>query len=150
MSFWVFILCFDSDYLKMELCTLTLVKYMGCFLSHPWVAAVGLMNSMVLCAPAVWKHKQFLYEHFIYRCIGRFLPILMHITLKWLSKNILVNYEKLLQIWTEITSPKISNIFPLQVFNWVHHWGFMFLHSVCCDLPFPDVYQPGPETMIFQ
>lgn len=111
MSLWVFILCLDSDYLKMELCTPILLKYMGCFLSHPWLSTIGLMNPVILFALAAWKQKQFLCEHFMQRSKGQFLPILMHITSKLLSRTILVNCLKLLQIQNEITSFKMSNIF---------------------------------------
>ena len=111
---------------------------MGFFLSDPWLAAIGLMNPMVFCALAAWKHKQFLREHFMYRHKGQFMPILKHRTLKFLSKNMLVNCEKLLQVRNKITSPKISTIFPLQFFNEDHHWGFRLyiifstLYSAIC------------------
>lgn len=98
---------------------------MGCFLSDPWLAAIGLMNAMVLCALPAWEYKQFLCEHFMYRQKSLFLRSKC-VTLKLLPKNILVNCEKLLQIQNKITFSKISNILSLQVFNSVHHGGFMF------------------------
>lgn len=110
---------------------------MGCFLSDPWLAAIGLMNPMVLCALSAWEYKQFLCEHFMYRHKSRFLPIKCR-TLKLLPNNILVSCEKLLQIQNEITFSKTSNIFSFHVFNLVHHGGFMFciifpaLHVVIC------------------
>lgn len=98
---------------------------MGCFLSDSWLAAIGLMNPTVLCALPAWEYKQFLHEHFMYRHKSLFLPIKC-ITLKLLPKNILANCEKLLQIQNEITFSKISKMFFFQVFNLVHHGGFMF------------------------
>lgn len=110
---------------------------MGCFLSDPWLAAIGLMNPMVLCALPAWEYKQFLCEHFMYRHKSRFLPIKCT-TLKLLPKNILVSCEKLLQVQTEITFSKISNLLSFQVFDLVHHGGSMFciifptLYAVIC------------------
>lgn len=98
---------------------------MGCFLSDPWLAEIGLMNPMVLCALPAWEYKQFLREHFMYRHKSLLLPIKC-ITLKLPPKNILVNCEKLLQIENEIFFSKVSNIFAFQVFNLGHLEGFMF------------------------